>query len=194
MNHRSIPDAAAVPCVAFTRRDVLKVGAGFAAIATVGTTLGGCGKGSAPPAQSYAFLRPDDVALFTALVPGVVAELGRFPPEQRAKLLERTVRGIDGSCAALDFGGRGELRKLFDLLAIKPVRYLFAGIGDWKNASPADIEAFLGRWQGSRFGTLNAGGNVLVKLAALNFYLQPESWPSTGYPGPLAYMYQAINA
>ena len=103
------------------------------------------------------------------------------------------VHGVDGSCAALDLGSRTELRKLLDLLAITPVRYLLAGIGDWKAASPADIDAFLNRWRSSRFGTLNAGAGVLIKLTASNFYLLPESWPSTGYPGPLAYVFQAIN-
>ena len=56
------------------------------------------------------------------------------------------------------------------------------------------IDGNLARWRGSRFATLNAGGNVLVKLTSSSFYLLPESWPSTGYPGPLEYVFNAVNS
>ena len=56
------------------------------------------------------------------------------------------------------------------------------------------MQAFLARWRGSRFATLNAGGNVLVRLTSSSFYLLPESWPSTGYPGPLEYVFKAVNS
>jgi hypothetical protein len=55
------------------------------------------------------------------------------------------------------------------------------------------MQAFVARWRGSRFATLNAGANVLVKLTASSFYLLPASWPATGYPGPLAYVFDAIQ-
>jgi len=35
---------------------------------------------------------------------------------------------------------------------------------------------------------------VLVKLTSSSFYVLPESWPSTGYPGPLAYVFNAVNS
>jgi hypothetical protein len=56
------------------------------------------------------------------------------------------------------------------------------------------MQAFLARWRGSRFATLNAGGNVLVKLTSSSFYVLPESWPATGYPGPLDYVFKAVNS
>ena len=33
-----------------------------------------------------------------------------------------------------------------------------------------------------------------LKLTSSSFYALPESWPSTGYPGPLEYVFNAINS
>ena len=160
-----------------SRRDVLKVGAGFSLALVLAGTVG-CSPGTKAPVAGYAFLQPGDVELFRALAPAVVTELGN----------------VDATCAAMDLGSRKELRKLFDLLAITPLRYALTGVGAWNEAGIEKMQAFLARWRGSRFATLNAGGNVLVKLTSSSFYLLPESWPSTGYPGPLEYVFNAVNS
>lgn len=175
------------------RRDFLKVGAGFSfALVLAGTV--GCSGDTKAPVAGYAFLQPGDVELFSALAPAVVSELGAFDAAKRKTLVEAVLRKVDGTCAALDLGSRQELRKLLDLLAIGPLRYALTGVGAWNEAGIDKIQAFLARWRGSRFATLNAGGNVLVKLTASSFYLLPESWPSTGYPGPLEYVFSAVNS
>ncbi len=174
------------------RRDFLKVGAGFSLALTLAGTVG-CSGGAKAPVTGYAFLQPGDVELFSALAPAVVAELGAFDAAKRKTLIEGVLRNVDGSCAALDLGSRNEVRKLLDLLAIAPLRYALTGVGAWNEAGIDKMQAFVARWRGSRFGTLNAGGNVLVKLTASGFYLLPESWPSTGYPGPLEYVFKAVN-
>lgn len=179
---------------ALDRRAFLKVGAGFTLAAATAGIFSGCSDAAKAPASGYTFLKPADVELFTAVAPAVVVELDRLDRGVRPKVLEQLLHGIDATCAAIGAAGQAELRKLFDLLAIKPLRYVLTGVGDWRGASLADIDAFLNRWRSSRFATLNAGAGVLIKLSASNFYMLPESWPSTGYPGPLAYMFQAINA
>ena len=175
------------------RRDFLKVGLGFSLMLSAGTALVGCGDAAKVPADGHAFLRPGDVELFSALAPAVAAELGAFDAAKRKTLLDAVLRNIDGACAALDLGARQELRKLLDLLAIAPLRYVLTGVGAWNEAGIDKMQAFLARWRGSRFATLNAGGDVLVKLTSSSFYLLPESWPSTGYPGPLEYVFKAVN-
>lgn len=174
------------------RRDFLKVGLGFSLALTLAGTVGCSGETKAPLA-GHAFLRAGDVELFSALAPAVVTELGAFDAAKRKTLVEAVLHNIDGSCAALDLGSRQELRKLLDLLAIAPLRYALTGVGAWNEAGVDKMQAFLARWRGSRFATLNAGGNVLVKLTSSSFYLLPESWPSTGYPGPLDYVFKAVN-
>ncbi|MCU0919800.1 MAG: hypothetical protein MUF16_05620 [Burkholderiaceae bacterium] len=186
--------AAAAPAEGLPRRDFLKVGAGFSLALVLAGALPGCSPGAKVPVAGWQFLQPGDVELFTALAPAVALELGGLDAAKRKKVTEATVRNIDATCAALDLGSRAELRKLLDLLAIGPLRYVLAGVGAWNEAGIEQMQAFLSRWRSSRFATLNAGGNVLVRLTASSFYLLPESWPSTGYPGPLEFMFNAINS
>jgi hypothetical protein len=184
-------DAPLAPGLA--RRDFLKVGAGFSLALTLAGTVG-CSGGAKAPVAGVAFLQPGDVELFSALAPAVVTELGAFDAAKRKTLVDGVLRNVDGTCAALDLGSRQELRKLLDLLAIGPLRYALTGVGAWNEAGIDKMQAFLARWRGSRFATLNAGGNVLVKLTSSSFYVLPESWPSTGYPGPLEYVFKAVNS
>ena len=183
----------APPAAGLARRDFLKVGAGFSLALTLAGTVG-CSGGVKAPVAGLAFLQPGDVELFRALAPAVVTELGSFDAAQRKTLVEAVLRNVDATCAAMHLGSRQELRKLFDLLAITPLRYALTGVGAWNEAGIEKMQAFLARWRGSRFATLNAGGNVLVKLTSSSFYLLPESWPSTGYPGPLEYVFNAVNS
>jgi hypothetical protein len=176
------------------RRDVLKLGLGFSLALGLGTALIGCSDAAKAPVPELRFLRAGDAELFQALLPAVAVEFGRFDAAQRKRLMERVLRHVDGTCAALGQGAQKELRKLLDLLAITPLRYALTGVGGWNGAGVEPMQAFLARWRGSRFATLNAGGNILVTLTASAFYMQPESWPSTGYPGPLDYVFKAVNA
>ena len=179
------------------RRDFLKVGAGFSLALTVAGTLGvlsGCGEAAKSPAKSFSFLQEGDVVLFSALAPAVVLDLGQMDAGQRSARLGDVLRNLDTTLSALDLASQQEIRKLLDLLAITPLRYVLTGVGAWNEASIETLHAFLARWRGSRFATLNAGANVLVKLICASYYVLPVSWPATGYPGPLERMYKAVNS
>ena len=185
----SMADGAGLP-----RRDFLKLGLGFSLALTLAGTLPGCSGGAKAPAPDLAFLQPGDVALFSAIIPVVVLDLGTRSAAEQRTLLRQTIANIDGTCAGLDAHSRGELRKLFDLLAIAPLRYVLTGVGDWHEASPAKLDAFLARWRASRFATLNAGGNVLVRLVAGSYYVIPATFAAVGFPGPFAPLFKAVNA
>jgi len=180
-----------------SRRDFLKVGAGFSAAAACAGALGGlggCGEAAKAPAKGFGFLRQGDLDLFSALAPAVVLDLAQLPAPERGARLGDTLHKLDATCSALDSSKQQELRKLLDLLAVAPLRYLLAGVGAWNEASSGTLHAFLARWRGSRFATLNAGGNVLVKLISTSYYALPATWPASGYPGPPAHIYKAINS
>lgn len=187
--HESPVDFAALP-----RRDFLKVGVGFSLALTLAGSLGGCSGGAKVPAPELAFLQPDDVALFSAIIPVVLLDLGTRSAAEQQQLTRQTIANIDGTCAGLDVFSRGELRKLFDLLAIGPLRYVLTGVGDWSQAGADKLDAFIARWRASRFATLNAGINVLVRLVAGSYYVIPATFASVGYPGPLERLYKAVNA
>lgn len=179
------------------RREFLKVGAGFsAALAVAGafSALAGCSEAPKVPAKNFSFLTESDLALFGALIPSVVLEVATLDPAERERRVAGVLTRIDGTCVALGSSGRQELRKLFDLLSNGPLRYILTGVGSWSGASVETVQNFLARWRGSRFATLNAGGNVLVKLVATSYYIQPATWRSAGYPGPLEHLYKAVNS
>jgi len=176
------------------RRDFLKVGVGFSVALTLGTALVGCSDAAKVPATGYTFLRPGDVELFTALAPAVVSELANFDAAKRKTLVDALLRNVDDTSSVLGLASQQELRKLLDLLAIAPLRYVLTGVGAWNEAGIEKMQAFLARWRGSSFATLNAGGNVLVQLTATSFFVLPASWPSAGYPGPLEHVFKAINS
>ena len=179
-----------------SRRDFLKVGAGFSAALACASTLSalsGCGEAAKSPAKSYGFLRQSDLELFSALAPAVILDLAQLEAGERNARLYDVLQRLDSTCSALDAGNQQELRKLLDLLAIAPLRYALTGIGAWNEAGIETLQNFLARWRASRFATLNAGGGVLIKLVSTSYYLLPSAWPASGYPGPLARMYEAVN-
>jgi hypothetical protein len=179
------------------RRDFLKLGAGFSvalSVAGVLGTLGGCSDGAKVPATGFTFLQASDVALFSALAPAVVDELAKLDAAERKARTDELLGKLDTTCSALGMASKAELRKLLDLLAMAPVRYVLTGVGAWNDASIETLQAFMLRWRSSRFETLTAGGNVLVRLTASSYYVLPVSWPATGYPGPLAHVFAAINS
>jgi len=182
-------DAAGLP-----RRDFLKVGLGFTLALTVVGALPGCGAATKTPAQGLSFLQPGDVELFSALAPAVVTDLTKLDAAERKARVDATLRNLDTTLAALGMASKAEVRKLLDLLALGPLRYVLTGVGAWHEASIATLQAFLTRWRSSRFETLTAGVNVLVKLTASSYYVLPVSWPASGYPGPLENVFKIINA
>lgn len=175
------------------RRAFLKVGiAGAAtlAVAGVGATLTGCTRREHAAAQGYRFLRDADVALLRALMPAVLEGL---PLD--AQLADGALRGIDEQVARTEAAPRAQLAQLLDLLHFAPTRWLTTGVGSrWDRASPNEVRDFLERWRTSRVGMFNAGYNVLVRLVGLGYFGQPAGAAAAGYPGPLARVYQAVNA
>lgn len=180
------------------RRSFLKLGVlGSLALGTVGLGAGltGCHRQVEAAAQGFRFLRDADLKLFRALVPAITS--GTWPEDKaarEARMLD-ILRRIDSACWRLGAPAQGEVLKLFDLLNMGITRRLVAGVpGPWDQVSAEDVDAFLNRWRSSSMGLFNAGYHVLNKLVVVSNYSIPAVWPSAGYPGPLAYMYKAVNS
>lgn len=182
--------------VTLSRRDLLKLGTGATlALGTVSLAAGltGCGQRQQASAQGFNVLRDADVVLFTALTPVIVP--GIVKQAQPAEVQHKVLLGIDSALIGLGGHGQGEAFKLFDLLHLRVTRWLTTGVSaPWNEATSADIEQFLLRWRDSGVATFNIGYRVLSKLVSLNYYSQPEAWVEAGYPGPLDWVYKAVNA
>lgn len=164
------------------RRQFLRVGAlGALTLSTVSATalLTGCSRSTA--AKGYRLLRDTDITLMRALIPVVLA--GALPSGLAApQAITDTLQSLDQVLFYSSRAGHKQVRQLFDLLSFAPTRMAMAGVSDdWAQASPAAVAEFLQAWRGSSIGMLRAGYIGLVQMLEMSWYLQPQSWPATGY-------------
>jgi hypothetical protein len=144
--------------------------------------LTGCAK--VQPQSGYDYLRAQDVAVLSALIPVVLAEV--FPTDDTAEqAIADVLQSIDQFVYATGPSSMAAIQELFDLLSMPPARWTLCRLWkDWPDASPAELEAFLQRWKGSSVGLLRAGYGGLAKIITAAWYLLPQSWPATGYTAP----------
>ena len=130
-------------------------------------------------------LDPSLRSVVRAIAPVILA--GAFPAAgaDRAPALERITAGVALAVGALSAAAQKEVAELFALLAFAPTRIAVAGVtASWDQASIADIESFLRRWQGSRLDLMKSGYQALHDLVLGAWYADPVSWAAIGYPGP----------
>tara|TARA_R110000868_G_scaffold74298_3_gene214814 strand:+ start:1668 stop:2213 length:546 start_codon:yes stop_codon:yes gene_type:complete len=167
-----------------SRRSLLKVGLlGTALLGTAGltATLSGCSANT--PKAGFAVIRESDLPFLQALIPVMLA--GAVDPAQMPQAISATIENLDYSLNHLS----PELLKLtvqlFDVLTLPLTRGPLTGVwGSWQNAAPADVVAFLERWQNSSLALLKMGHASLLQLVMMSWYSRAESWAHCGYPGP----------
>ncbi|MDP9524026.1 twin-arginine translocation pathway signal protein [Pseudomonas putida] len=156
------------------RRDFMRFSLGASAF-LAGASLVGCSAQTA--ATGYQVLRDDDLPLLRALIPVVLAGT------QVAEIA--VLRSLDHKLAALSPEMLKLTRQLLDVLSLPLTRGPLTGVwGDWEQASPAQVTAFLQRWQDSSMNLLRMGHASLLQLLQMAWYERPESWAACGYPGP----------
>lgn len=167
-----------------SRRGLLKVGLmGSAFLATAGLTASLSGCSASTPKAGFAVIRESDLAFLHALIPVMLA--GAVTAEKMPQAVAGTLASLDHSLNHVS----PELLKLtvqlFDVLAMPITRGPLTGVwGSWENASPADVQAFLDRWQSSSISLLKMGHASLLQLVMMSWYSRAESWAHCGYPGP----------
>jgi len=130
-------------------------------------------------------LSPAAADVMRALVPAFLDGALPAASQERAAAVEQTVAGVATAIAGLPPAARDELATLFVLLALPPMRFLFAGIdGTWGDASPTQAAAFLARLQRSRWALKRAAYDALHQLTMAAWYADSRTWEAIGYPGP----------
>lgn len=169
-----------------SRRGFMKLSAGSAAALSVGSSVAlmtGCSR--QPDSNSgYTILTADDVEFITALAPVILMQSypGTLGMEKGAV---RLTKKVDELINTLGEYSKAQLSQLFTIMSSAPLRLVVgAPVGDWKDASAEDIEAFLQAWRTSSLGIKNMGYGSLCKIITMCWYSQPESFAATGYPGP----------
>ena len=170
--------------VEFSRRNFLKLSAASAAtlsMLSLSASLTGCSSEQA--SNGFLVLRSDDIICLSALLP--VLYTGAVNAQQMHDNLQTALQAIDNNLAHFSPEMRKLTLQLFDTLTNPLTRGPLTGVwGAWSNASTADIQQFLSRWQHSRFDLFKMGHNALLQLAMLAHYGQPSAWQHCGYPGP----------
>ena len=167
-----------------SRRGLLKVGLlGGAFLATAGVTASLSGCSASVPATGYNVLRASDLPSLRAIIP-VVLE-GAVRPEALQAAVDATLLGVDNNLQHLSPELLKLTQQLFDVLAMAVTRGPVTGIwGSWENASQADIQQFIKRWEHSSLDLLRMGHASLLQLILMAWYARPQSWAHCGYPGP----------
>ncbi len=169
-----------------TRRGFLQLGLMGTATLALGSTvatLTGCAT-SLKQSSQFKFLTPEDREIFAALVPQVLSK--SFPGNlSQEAAMQRVLLSLDDVIHTLQYHNRSQMRMMFDALTVAPLR-LVAGASwtRWKDMSPEQVNAFLDNWKNSSISLKNMGHMSLTKLINISWYSQPESFVSTGYPGP----------
>ena len=167
-----------------SRRGLLKVGLlGGAFLATAGVTASLSGCSASVPATGYQVLRASDLPSLRAIIP-VVLE-GAVRPEALQAAVDATLLGVYNNLQHLSPELLKLTQQLFDVLAMAVTRGPLTGIwGSWENASQADIQQFIKRWEHSSLDLLRMGHASLLQLILMAWYARPQSWAHCGYPGP----------
>jgi hypothetical protein len=129
---------------------------------------------------TLAVLGAADREVLAAITPAILAGTGATGAS-----LAAAIGSIDRAVAGLPPHLQEEVRQLLALLASWPGRRWVAGVGaPWREASVAEVSAFLERWRFSRWALLQQGYHALHDLVFAAWYARPDSWTAIGYPGP----------
>jgi len=124
-------------------------------------------------------LREKDLVVLAAIAPVIL--MGTAGAERT----DVVIGGVERALAGLPPHLQIEVQQLLTLLASWPGRRFVAGVrSPWRDASQAEIAAFLDRWRYSRWALPQQGYHALHELVLAAWYAHPDSWATIGYPGP----------
>jgi hypothetical protein len=145
------------------------------------------------PQSPYVFLTRDDAVMLSAMLPAMIA--GNWPEtdNQQRQAEARTLTRIDQFLSRMGAFNQHEIRKLFDLLQLRPARGLTTGIWrDWQNTDAEQVDAFLQRWKHSSINLFNSGYNALSDILCFAWYTDPLNTQAFGYSGPPDYLLESL--
>ena len=114
--------------------------------------------------------------------------LGPLLPDDavaRARALDEAIAAADDYLAHLSLPLQREARLTLALVHSLPARALLLRTRRaWRDASPAQVEAFLRRAQHSPVFLLRRIYDFLHSMSVIGWFDLPASWGAIGYPGP----------
>lgn len=182
------------------RRQLLKFSAVTSLVlgaAGLGLSLSGCSQEQSSSAGELRYLRIADRAFFSAMVPVVLGPLLLTPGGKHVEqaTLDEVIRTIDTALYRANSQAQKQFYQFLDLINTGLGRRLIAGTSKhWTEMSDVELDAVLERWRSSRLNLLTTVYNNIRLLAIMSRMVHPDARAQTGYPGPWAPMYQAVNS
>lgn len=172
------------PTLFLSRREWLKAGLAGSVLLAAGGWWHTAAAANARGAATHR-LADEEREMLGAIAAVILDGSLSVEPAERARSLGRAVDGVAQTVAGLSLATQKEIGELFGLLAAAPGRRLLAGVASpWREASAADVAAFLESWRASRFALLQSAYLALHDLVFGAWYAQIDSWAAIGYPGP----------
>ena len=115
------------------------------------------------------------------------AVLGPALPVDTANREAELTRVITAAGALIDnfpASTRREVGDLFGLLALKPARMILGFSGNWEMSEVPAVAQSLLALRDSSIGLKQQAYFALHDMVLGSFYSAPQTWISTGYPGP----------
>lgn len=166
-----------------SRRNFLKLGGLAAIVVAAGGGIYKLTKGATAPTRFV--LDGEARAALDALVPALLGSALPGDATRKAAADACTER-VHGAILGLPLSAQKEIQDLFGLLALGPARRFLAGVpGNWADATPEQLSAFLQDWRTHRFAMLQTAYHALHDLVIGSWYADPSTWAAIGYPGPL---------
>lgn len=166
----------------WSRRRFVFVGVAGAIAAGAALVLPRIGQsGAAPAGGALTQAHSDMLRVVAAAVLGPALPtdaLGR--QAELARLLSAIGALIDNFPAST----RREIGDLFGLLALKPARMILGFSGDWQTSDVASTAQSMLALRDSSIALKQQAYFALHDMVLGSFYSAPQTWVSTGYPGP----------
>ncbi|MCF8471064.1 MAG: hypothetical protein K9G30_09795 [Parvibaculum sp.] len=168
-----------------SRRGLLQLGLAGTAIVWGGGLIGCAVSAAEAPAARRAALSPQGEKILRAIAPVILGTLLPADGVARTQALDESMAAIDDYLCHLSLPVQEEARRAFGLLDLLPVRMALLGTASrWRDAEPADIEAFLRSARASRITLLRRIHALLQSMIVLAWFDLPRAWEEIGYPGP----------
>lgn len=166
-----------------SRRSFLKAGALGALVLAAG---GGIYRYTHPPAPAGFVLDGEARAALHAVVPAILAGMLPAAAPARAQAVAATAERVNRTILGLPLATQQEVQDLFGLLALAPARRLLTGIPHgWREATDAEVGAWLQDWRTHRLALLRTAYQALHDLVLGSWYSDAANWAAIGYPGPM---------
>jgi hypothetical protein len=168
-----------------SRRGLLQLGLAGTAIVWGGGLIGCAVRAAEAPAARRAALSPQGEEILRALAPVILGALLPADAALRIEALDEGMAALDDYLCHLSLPVQEEARLAFGMLDLLPARLLLLGTARrWRDARPAELEAFLRSARASRFTLLRRIHALLQSMTVIAWFDLPRAWEEIGYPGP----------